>query len=230
MKTRIVPLPLSVSNAYLILGDRPVLVDAGSPGEEDKLVAALHQHGVRPADLSLVVLTHGHTDHTGAVNALAAADTPIAIGAQDAELLTTGVNGPLPATGLAGTAIRPLVSRMKFDGATPQILITQPLRLDPYGVGATVVPVAGHTAGSCVVLLDGGDAIVGDLMRGGYLYGRIRPHHPLRHFFAEDVAGVRRALDHVLQHEPQQLYVGHGGPAVAAADVCHRIDAVAPYR
>ena len=30
MTVRIVPLPLSISNAYLLLGDRPVLVDAGS--------------------------------------------------------------------------------------------------------------------------------------------------------------------------------------------------------
>ncbi|MBS1694688.1 MAG: MBL fold metallo-hydrolase [Actinobacteria bacterium] len=230
MKTRIVPLALSISNAYLILGDRPVLVDAGSPGEEDQLVAALRQHGVTPADLSLAILTHGHTDHTGAVNALVRTDIPIAIGAQDADLLTRGANGPLPATGLAGTAIRPLVARMTFTGAEPQILITEPLRLDAYGVGATVVPVAGHTAGSCVVMLDGGDAIVGDLVRGGFAYGRIRPHHPLRHFFAEDVAGVRRALDHVLQHEPQRLYVGHGGPNVATADVRHHIDRIAPRR
>lgn len=65
MTARIVAIPLSVSNAYLIRGDRPVLVDAGSPGDEGRLVAALHQHGVNPVDLSLVVLTHGHTDHTG---------------------------------------------------------------------------------------------------------------------------------------------------------------------
>jgi len=43
---RIVPLPLSISNAYLLLGDRPVLVDAGKPGEEEKLLDLLHQHGI----------------------------------------------------------------------------------------------------------------------------------------------------------------------------------------
>jgi hydroxyacylglutathione hydrolase len=67
---RVVPLPLSISNAYLLLGDRPVLVDAGKPGEEEKLLDSLHQHGIAPSDLALVVLTHGHTDHTGAVNAV----------------------------------------------------------------------------------------------------------------------------------------------------------------
>jgi hypothetical protein len=69
------------------------------------------------------------------------------------------------------------------------------------------------------VLLDDGDAVVGDLVRAGFAFGRIRPHHPLRHYFAEDVAGVRRGLDFVLDHDPQQLYVGHGGPNVCADHV-----------
>lgn len=228
MTIRIVPLPMSVSNAYLLLGDRPVLVDAGAPGEEAKLLDSLHQHGIAPNDLSLVVLTHGHTDHAGSVNAFSHAGVPIAIGAEDAALLERGANGPLPITGFAGRALRPLISRMKFAGASPQVLVREPLRLDPYGIGATMVPAPGHTAGSCVVLLDDGDAVVGDLIRGGFAYGKIRPHHPLRHFFAEQVAGVRRGLDEVLQHDPQELYVGHGGPNVSAADVRRRLESIAP--
>ena len=53
MTVRIVPLPLSISNAYLLLGDRPVLVDAGKPGEEEKLLHSLRQHGIAPFDLQL---------------------------------------------------------------------------------------------------------------------------------------------------------------------------------
>jgi hydroxyacylglutathione hydrolase len=225
---RIVPLPLSISNAYLLLGDRPVLVDAGRPGEEDRLLDALRQYGVAPSDLSLVVLTHGHTDHAGSVNAVARAGVPIAIGADDAGLLERGANELLPITGFAGRVLRPVITRMTFAGASPQVLVRAPLRLDEFGVGAAMVPVSGHTGGSCVVLLDDGDAIVGDLVRGGFAFARIRPHHPVRHFFAEDVAGVRRGLDRVLAHDPEQLYVGHGGPYVSAAEVRRRIDAIAP--
>jgi glyoxylase-like metal-dependent hydrolase (beta-lactamase superfamily II) len=228
VNVRIAPLPLSISNAYLLLGDRPILVDAGMPGEEDKLIDSLHQHGVAPADLGLVVLTHGHTDHTGAVNAISRAGVPIAIGADDAGLLERGVNGPLPITGFAGRVLQPIVRRMTFGGASPQILVTAPLRLDDYGIGATIVPVPGHTPGSCMVLLDDGDAVVGDLLRGGFIYGRIRPHHPLRHFFAEDVASVRRALDLVLEQEPPELYVGHGGPNVSTAAVRRHLNSIAP--
>jgi hydroxyacylglutathione hydrolase len=225
---RIVPLLLSISNAYLLLGDRPVLVDAGKPGEEERLLGLLHQHGIAPSDLSLVVLTHGHTDHAGSVNAVARAGVPIAIGAADAGLLERGVNEQLPVTGFPGWILRPRITRMTFAGASAQVLVRESLRLDAYGIGAAMVPVPGHTAGSCVVLLDDGNAVVGDLLRGGSAFARIRPHHPVRHFFAEDLAGVRRGVDLVLEHDPQELYVGHGGPNVHAADVRRRLDSIAP--
>jgi len=82
--------------------------------------------------------------------------------------------------------LRPLVRRTVFAGFTPQIQLDGPQRLDDYGVGAEMIPVGGHTPGSYVVLLDDGDAIVGDLIRGGFASDRIRPGHPLRHFFTED--------------------------------------------
>lgn len=229
MSTRVVTLPLSISNAYLLLGDRPVLVDAGVPGEDDRLVEALRAHGVEPRDLALVALTHGHTDHTGSVAAVAAGGAPVAIGAGDAGLLRAGANGVLPPTGPAGVLLRPYIRRMTFGGAIPGIEVTGPLRLEPYGLGGVMVPVGGHTPGSSVLLLDGGDAVIGDLIRGGFASGRIRPGHPLRHYFAEDAEVVRQALDRVLATGPSRLHVGHGGP-VDADDARRRLDAVAPHR
>jgi glyoxylase-like metal-dependent hydrolase (beta-lactamase superfamily II) len=51
-------------NAYLVLGDRPVLVDAGTvPGVED--VVAEHTD-----ELDAVVVTHQHSDHVGELDAV----------------------------------------------------------------------------------------------------------------------------------------------------------------
>lgn len=43
----------------------PVLVDTGGPWAREALVAALAAQGVSPGDVTLVLGTHGHSDHVG---------------------------------------------------------------------------------------------------------------------------------------------------------------------
>lgn len=64
--------------AYLVPGDEPVLVDAGTPGEtgRDELEAGLESYGYRTADVEHVVLTHAHADHTGQVSTLVESGDP----------------------------------------------------------------------------------------------------------------------------------------------------------
>lgn len=143
MSTRVIQLALSISNAYLLIGRHPVLVDAGAPGDEERLLRALRAHDVAPEDLALIVLTHGHTDHTGSVNAVAAGGAPVAIGVGDVGLLEAGANGVLPATGPAGIVLRPLIKRMTFAGASAQVRVSEPLRLEPYGIAGVMTPVGG---------------------------------------------------------------------------------------
>jgi hydroxyacylglutathione hydrolase len=151
----------------------------------------------------------------------------VAIGRADAALLEAGHNGPLTPTGAAGAALGVHMRRQQTAGHTADIRLDGTHRLDPYGVGGELVHVGGHTPGSYVVLLDdGGDAVVGDLVRGGFASGRIRPGHPLRHYFTEDRAANRAALQLILDHDPGAVHVGHGGP-IASTDLRRRFDAVA---
>lgn len=53
--------------AYLITGERTTLVETGSQTSADGLAAQLTAHGLGPADLDQVVLTHIHLDHCGGV-------------------------------------------------------------------------------------------------------------------------------------------------------------------
>ena len=225
MSTRVITIPLSISNAYLLLGDRPVLVDAGSPGDDERLVSALSSHGVRPEDLALIALTHGHADHAGAVGSVATGGAPIAIGAADAPLLHDGRNGKLTPTGPAGWLLLLPTQRMHHPGREAELTVTTPLRLDAYGVAATMLPVGAHTPGSCAILVDEGEAIVGDMIRGGFASGRIRPGHPLRHYYTEDRAATPIALRTVLASDPTAILVGHGGP-LSTTDVSRRFDAL----
>lgn len=55
------------SNIYLWDGEEGlILVDAGSPGDENKVFDYLKQIGRRPTDLNAILITHADLDHVGA--------------------------------------------------------------------------------------------------------------------------------------------------------------------
>lgn len=56
---------LTISNAHLLRGSRPILVDSGPPGSFKKLRENLSSEGIAPKELGAVLLTHGHADHAG---------------------------------------------------------------------------------------------------------------------------------------------------------------------
>ncbi len=215
--THVTKIRLSLSNAYLVQGERAILVDSGSPGESRSIQRALAQAGVDARSLSLLLHTHGHSDHAGSTAELRRlSGAPVAIHAADATMLRRGRNGPLPPTRLEARLIRPVVDK-PFPAVDPDIVFDQELDLIPYGVDGRVVMTPGHTAGSVSVLLAGGEAIVGDVLMGGFMGGRFRAGKPNLHYFAEDPGQVRRSLENLLAQPVHTLYVGHGGPLVADA-------------
>jgi glyoxylase-like metal-dependent hydrolase (beta-lactamase superfamily II) len=60
-----------ITAGYLILGERPCLVEPGTAGSAPVVRRALTSLGVGAADLSTVVVTHIHLDHAGGVGDIA---------------------------------------------------------------------------------------------------------------------------------------------------------------
>lgn len=211
-------LRLRWSNVYLLLGERPIVVDAGSPGDEVAILAGLAAAGRSPRDLAAIVLTHGHADHAGAAAALGAATgAPVLLGDGDAAMAAAGRNLPLVATGLEARLVAPFVPQA-YPAVVPDVVVTGPLDLAPYGTPAILRPLGGHTRGSAIVELPSGDVLVGDLVRGGRLGGRLRATVPMTHYYEEEPAAVTTVVDRVLDGGARRLLVGHGGP-LAAVDV-----------
>src|SRR5438874_12387720 len=61
-----------ITAGYLILSDRPCLVETGTAPSAPVVRDALAALGIGPADLATVVVTHIHLDHAGGAGDIAA--------------------------------------------------------------------------------------------------------------------------------------------------------------
>lgn len=215
-------LPFGMVHCHAIVGPTScILVDTGTPGSEHKIARALRKQGRGFKDVSLIVVTHAHTDHAGSAARLRElTGAPILAHAGDIDYyerrkeMTYCVAhawGPLfLRSGLPTEPYRPF---------TPDILLTDGASLDlrPYGAEGTVRHTPGHTSGSISIELASGDALVGDLVASGVLLGGvIRTGRAIRPPFEDDPAAVSAQLVDMVDAGMTRFHMGHGGPLPAA--------------
>lgn len=207
--------PLGVSNAYLLEGERAlVLVDAGLPGSADAIMAAIDARG-KP--LTLIYSTHAHIDHYGsAAEVRRRTGAPIAVHAADAEALAAG-GTRLGSLRLLQGASRDLLALaeplLDVEPAPPDVLVADGDSLAAYGVDATVLYTPGHTPGSTTLLVNNGQvAIAGDLLStsGGAHAQRT---------YAEDWAALAASIARLQAAAPVLSYAGHGRDPMTAGEL-----------
>jgi len=64
-KATIYPITLGVDQCYIIRGEKTIMIDAGSPKQAKSFRKAVERLSIKPEDIKLIVLTHGHWDHIG---------------------------------------------------------------------------------------------------------------------------------------------------------------------
>jgi glyoxylase-like metal-dependent hydrolase (beta-lactamase superfamily II) len=213
----IIKINLTIANAYLVKGERPILIDTGGSGKANNIVKALATHGVRVEDLALILHTHGHGDHVGSTAALKRLHPiPAAMHPADVEMAKSGHNKPFHTSRLTARLIAPFVDR-PFEGITPEVMLDSQFDLTSYGVPGEVIHTPGHTPGSVSIIFNDGQAIVGDVMMGGHLGGAFLPHLPRVHYYYDDIAALERSRRWLLERGVTRFYVGHGGPLERAA-------------
>jgi glyoxylase-like metal-dependent hydrolase (beta-lactamase superfamily II) len=194
-------------NAYIVRGERSIIVDTGVPGYGGRILKTMSRHGIRPQDVSLIIITHGHHDHTGSAAYLREeTGAPVAIHKGDVEALRTGLNPPLGPVGGRGkfmVTLSKMIKMPRVQGLEPQLLLEGETDLAGYGIEGKIVPTPGHT-----VLLAGGCALVGDMIFGGL----VRKHTPGFPYFCQDAGMALKSIRDILDRKPKIFYAGHGGP------------------
>ena len=206
-------MPLGMVNMYLIKGEKSILIDAGVPGRKKSFLRGLEKAGVKPGEIKLVIITHGHLDHIGMAKDIAEiTGAKIAIHQRDQVLLETGRSPIPPGTTVLGKVLSAVGQRLPEISVEPTvadiILDDDGLSLDEYGIPGKVVYTPGHTLGSISVLLESGAAFVGDLAMSAR-FMRLKPGPPI---FAEDLGMVLQSWRLLMESGAQIIYPAHGKP------------------
>ncbi len=220
MQTQIHRIPVGLVNCYLVRHQGTMLVDCALPGRSDALCRAIHALSIKPEEVNLIILTHGHFDHIGSACEMAQrTGARVAIHADDAKWLKSGRTAPASGLGLWGRllclVLPRLESRLRFDPLTPDIVVgNEDLALDSYGVPGKLVHTPGHTPGSMSLVLSDGSAFVGDIAMSGLPALTRWPGLPI---FADDPKGLALSWRRLLSMGASTVYPGHGRPFAAGA-------------
>jgi hydroxyacylglutathione hydrolase len=209
--------PLNTAKSFLLVGERVVVVDCGTPGGERRIERALRGVGRSMADVSLILVTHGHPDHAGGAAAFRRlSGAPIAADQREIRYLERRERAPATPTGLAGRLfLHTPLPHEPFEPFTPDVLVDDAFDLRTYGVDSFVHRSGGHTKGSLsIVVRETGEVIAADLMAGGIGIGGVMFHgRVIAPPFHDDVVRVHAAVAELLAIEGlQRFHVCHGGP------------------
>lgn len=208
-----------------------VLVDAGVPGTTGMILDSVeHRFGTK-ARPAAVVLTHGHFDHVGALEALAAQwDVPILAHELERPYLDGSASYPRPDPE-AGGGLMSTLSRFYPRGPINVSEWLEPLPADgsiPGMPGWRWIHAPGHTPGQVALwreddrTLLAGDAFITTAQESAYAVATQAPelHGPPK-YFTQDWVTARATVERLAALEPELVVTGHGramqGPAMREA-------------
>ncbi|HVE62739.1 MAG TPA: MBL fold metallo-hydrolase [Mycobacteriales bacterium] len=213
-----------ITAGYVVLGDRPCLIETGTARSAPVVIAALAGLGLGAEDLATVVVTHIHLDHAGGVGDIAAAYPRADIVVHEA-----GARHLVDPSRLMGSARRVYGSAM--DDVFGELLPTPAERVRAVGSSANIDLGGGRTlsahyspghAKHHIGLLDSdtGDLYVGDAV-GIYIPEAdvLRPSTPPPDF---DLDTAVESLHLFAGLGPRRLLFSHYGPVGAVSATLER--------
>jgi hydroxyacylglutathione hydrolase len=219
MTAEIFCLPLGWNDCYLVREKGTIMIDAGGKNKTPALKKALKKIEVEPNTIELIVITHGHPDHvTSAKDFKELTGAKIAMHELDKPCLETGdwKETHLPKAAKGSTwgwfyskITNPFFANEEIPTCKVEVTVgDNSLSLKDYGISGQIVHTPGHTRGSISVVLDSGEAFVGDLVMNKFPL-RLNAGLPT---LAEEMTMVRASLMRLLELNVTTVYPGHGKP------------------
>lgn len=214
MPARIHTLRLGLDQCYIIQDKGTIMVDGGAPGKMKSFQAELERISVAPQDVRLLVLTHGHWDHIGCAGEIKElTGAPIAMHRADQACLENAMKFMPPGVTPWGVVLEKVVTAflafIHIRSASVDLVIgDQDISLEEYGIAGRVIHTPGHSPGSVTVLLNTGEAFVGDTAASAFLL-RQKGNLPV---FAEDLPQLKESWRRLLTEGAKTIYPAHGDP------------------
>jgi hydroxyacylglutathione hydrolase len=191
-----------------------ILVDAGSPGKERKIISEIKSMGT--GDLKLIFITHAHFDHYGSAAAVRRlTGAPIAIHEKDAAFMARGETplGFVRGRGKIAQVFLPLAEIFyRPESTEADIVFTDGHHFGEVEARTVAVHLPGHTPGSSGLLFEESIVFAGDL-----LSSTGRPH--IQRYYATDWSQISQSLNRLKSLRPEWVYTGHGRKPLSAEEL-----------
>jgi hydroxyacylglutathione hydrolase len=205
---------VGVDNCYIIKHESTILIDGGMPGEFNKFSKGLKNIGINPKEIKAIVITHCHWDHIGCAKEIKdLTGAKVLVQKYEKNILVKGERAMPPGVTCWGKILGAFLNSWskKFSIKPSEVDIVigeEDYSLEEFDIKGKIVFTPGHSPGSISVVLDSGDAFVGDMAMNG-LPLTIGPNLPI---FAEDISILKNSWRKLTDKGVKKIYPAHGKP------------------
>ncbi|MDY6790014.1 MAG: MBL fold metallo-hydrolase [Thermodesulfobacteriota bacterium] len=212
MGIEIYPIRLGADYCYVIKDKGAIMIDGGTPGKGGKFIKSIKKTSLTSEEIRLIILTHGHWDHIGSAKDIKEiTGAKIAMHKLEKEWLEKSLKPLPPGVTRWGRSFAKILALfmplIHFPATDVDITLgDEEFSLIEFGISGKVIHTPGHSQGSVSVLLETGDAFVGDMAMNGFPL-RFNPGLPI---LAEDLKKVNESWKMLLEMGAKTIYPAHG--------------------